>query len=77
MYYNNMYLLGNPNSKIFMKKPVVVKELAPISNLSSDSTFINVSQLGSGIKSIQNKLDHINLHSNSKKKYDKFISLNL
>lgn len=76
-----MYLIGNPKKKHFNRKmkKTVIKELIPVRDEVSNQALpdVDVSQLGSGMKGIKNKLKTLDLHSNGKKKYDKFISLKL
>lgn len=77
-----MYLVGNPSNRHFVvfgkSKSVPLPDLIPVRDEPEDIQTApdDITQYGSGIKSIKNKLQHINLHS-GKKKYEKFVGLNV
>lgn len=78
-----MYIIrGRPRGMISYKpkRPIVHKNLvvnqSKPDESKSDAT-IDIEQSGSGMKGIKNKLTQIALHADGKKKFNKFISLNL
>ena len=79
-----MYIIrGRPRGMITYKpkRPIVHKNLIVNSQPKMDApksdATIDIEQSGSGMKGIKNKLTQIALHSDEKKKFNKFISWNL
>lgn len=78
-----MYIVKTGNPKISMfsfRKKQIIKELIPHIDTPSEEpqlAEIDMTQSGSGMKGIRNKMKLLDLHSGAKKKYNKFISLKL
>jgi hypothetical protein len=79
-----MYLfkIGKPKRRMMIWKHKAVNEqLIPVIDRPGSTPVmseIDMSQSGSGMNSVRDKLKQIDLHKGSgKKKYNKFISLNL
>lgn len=58
-------------------KSITVPTAGAEPNSGSSKATIDIEQSGSGIKGVKNKLSQIGLHTDGKKKFNKFISLNL
>lgn len=79
-----MYIveLGDANNRMnFGRHKKTVKDaLIPHIDIPEGTpqlSDIDMSQSGSGMQGVRNKLKQLDLHSTAKKKYNKFISLNL
>ena len=58
-------------------KSITVPTAGTEPSAGSSQSTIDIEQSGSGIKGVKNKLSQIGLHTDGKKKFNKFISLDL
>ena len=73
--------LGNANNRMLLgTKAKIIEAIIPHVDIKEGNpqlSEIDMAQSGSGMKGVRNKLKQLDLHSTAKKKYNKFISLNL
>ena len=76
--------LGNANNRMLLgignTKTTIIEAIVPHVDIQEGTpqlSEIDMSQSGSGMKGLRNKMKQLDLHSKAKKKYNKFISLNL
>jgi hypothetical protein len=78
-----MYLIKskNPNQRLLAwRKKKIIPQIIPHKDVVEQKpqlSEIDMPQTGSGMKGIRNKLKALDLHSDAKRKYNKFISLKL